>query len=123
MEKDNGEELLLLAIMGMLSPQCCHRLIDAMEVYTLEGYGDFVEAAMYIFQRIKENIGVMWRGKEVSSRLYLRCVNQGVLLTRSLHLSKTVRAIVVATQSARDQPSLNKRNRTKRSLCMQSVPL
>ena len=108
--------------MGMLSPQRCHRLIDAMEVYALEGYGDFVEAAMYIFQRIKENIGVMWRGKEVSSRLYLRCVNQGVLLTRSLHLSKTVRAIVVATQSARDQPSLNKRNRTKRSLCMQSVP-
>ena len=29
--KDNGEELLLLAIMDMLGPQLGHRLIDVME--------------------------------------------------------------------------------------------
>ena len=52
--RDNGEELLLLAIMGMLSRNRCHRLIDALEVYTLEGYGDFVEADRYIFQKIKD---------------------------------------------------------------------
>ena len=53
--KDNSEELLLLAIMGMLSRNRCHRLIDVLEVYTLEEYSDFVEADRYIFQKIKDS--------------------------------------------------------------------
>ena len=104
-------------------PQPCHRLIDVMEVYTLDEHGVFMEATRYIILRLKEDFGVIWMCKEVRSRPYLKHVNQGVHFTRSLHLIRTVKAIVVATQSARDQSSLDKRNRTKRSLCMQSVSL
>ena len=48
------EELLLLVIMGMLSRNRCHSLIDVLEVYTFEECSDFVEADRYIFQKIKD---------------------------------------------------------------------
>ena len=57
--KDNVGELLLLAIMVVPGPQPCNRLIDVMEVYTLDGHGVFVEAAMYIILRLKEDFGVI----------------------------------------------------------------
>ena len=94
MGKDNVGELLLLAIMVVPGPQPCHRLIDVMEVYTLDEHGVFVEAAMYIILRLKEDFGVIWKCKEVRSRPYLRRVNQGVQFTRSIHLIRTVKAIV-----------------------------
>ena len=49
---------------------------------------------MYIILRLKEDFGANWKCKEVRSRPYLRRVNQGVHFTRSLHLIKTVKAIV-----------------------------
>ena len=79
--------------------------------------------ARYIFQKIKKDFGVRWRGKEIGSKLYLKRVIQDVLLTRSLHFIKTVRTIVCDTQSAGDQLRLNKRIRTNRSLWIQSVSL
>ena len=115
--------MLLLAIMDMLDPQFYTRLIDFIEVYTLEGHSDFVGGARNTFQKIKEDFGVSWRGKKVGSKLYFKRVIQDVLLTRSLHFIKTVRTIVCDTQSAGDQLRLNKRIRTSRSLWIQSVSL
>ena len=37
-----------------VQPLRCHRLIDVLEVYTLEEYSDFVEVDRYIFQKIKD---------------------------------------------------------------------
>ena len=102
--------------MDMLDPQFYPRLIDFIEVYTLEGHSDFVGGARNIFQKIKEDFGVRWRGKEIGSKLYLKRVIQGVLLTRSLHFIKTVRTIVCNTQSAGDQLRFKKRIQTNRSL-------
>ena len=102
--------------MDMLDPQFYTRLMDFIEVYTLEGHSVFVGGARDIFQKIKEDFGVRWRGKEIGSKLYLKRVIQDVLLTRSLHFIKTVRTIVCDTQSAGDQLRLNKRIRTNRSL-------
>ena len=55
MRRDFGEELLLLAKMGMFNRNRCLSLIDVLEVYTLEEYSDFVEADRYIFQKIKDS--------------------------------------------------------------------
>ena len=101
---------------GHARPAVYPRLVDFIEVYTLEGHSDFVEGARDIFQKIKEDFGVRWKGKEICSKLYLKRVIQDVLLTRSLHFIKTVRTIVCDTQSAGDQLRLNKRIRTNRSL-------
>ena len=116
MSKNNDGELLLLAIMDMLDPQFYTRLIDFIEVYTLEGHSVLVGGARDIFQKIKEDFGVRWRGKEIGSKLYLKRVIQDVLLTRSLHFIKTVRTIVCNTQSAGDQLRFKKRMQTNRSL-------
>ena len=91
----NDGELLLLAIMDMLDPQLYPRLINSIEVYTLEGHSDFVGGARDIFQKIKEDFGVSWKGKEICSKLYLKRVIQDVLLTRSLHFIKIVRTFIV----------------------------
>ena len=74
----------------MLDPQFYTRLIDFIEVYTLEGHSDFV-GAPGIYSKIKEDFGVRWRGKEIASKLYLKRVIQDVLPTRSLHFIKIVR--------------------------------
>ena len=37
-----GGELLLLVFVGLPGPQHCLRIIDAMEVYALNGHGVFI---------------------------------------------------------------------------------
>ena len=49
---------------------------------------------MYITLRLKVDFEVIWKCKEVRSRPYLGRVNQGGHFARSLHLIKTVKAIV-----------------------------
>ena len=94
--------------MDMLDLQFYPCLIDFIEVYTLEGHSDFVGGARNTFQKIKEDFGVRWKGKEIGSKLYLKRVIQDVLPTRSLHFIKIVRTIVCNKQSAGDQLRLNK---------------
>ena len=96
--KVNVGDLLLLTTMVVRGPQLCHHLIHVMEVYTLDGHGDFVEDAMYKIQ---------W-------------LNQDLHLTRNLHLIKTVKEIVCGYTVSQGPVESRQRNRTKRSLCMQS---